>query len=954
MSKARWLLSAGAFAFAAPAYAQPTTDTVPQEESPTEEGSVQQAAPQEAGEGNTIVVTAQGRAQRLQDVPLAVQAVGGEQLQNSGATDIRALQQLSPSLNVSSTGTEANGSARIRGIGTVGDNPGLESSVAVFIDGVYRSRSGIGLNELGEVDRIEVLRGPQGTLFGRNASAGLIHIITRRPDLSEFGGLVELSYGDYNQVRAQGAITGPIGSNGLGFRLDAVYLRRDGFYDVVNAANGTEEDVNDRNRAFVRGQVLYEPNDTLSVRLLGDYTWRDESCCGAVIVSSIETFDATPGVPGDFAIRQPGEGGSPSGNRAIDILNSFGAILPNLGDPFNRQIALTPGTTYRGETTDAGISLHIGYDFGNVELTSITAYRDYTAEAPGDLDYTSVDIWRRGGDGNSFRSFQTFSQELRLNGTAFGGALDWLIGGYYAKEDLTVRDNFQFGANYGPFLACRLVANISANPALRSPTAPGCMSATGRATLTGAFGAAAPLILSGLDRLSTANNVGDNFANYFQESTNFALFTHNIFSITDRIALTIGLRYTSETKDFAADFNNTNTICPVQQVAFAPFLTGGTTPLPAGTAQAFAQGIVNATCLTNNSSGLNALNLADERDEDELTGTIVLSGEPSPSTLVYGSYSHRYKAGGFNLDRSALGQAIFAPNDPRQFGARGPGFGTANLQFDAEIVDSFEVGFKLTRPGFLLNIAGFHQMFSNFQLNTFNGSSFIVQNIAGCSTDLGETDQDIGGAANATGACSPDEVTAGVTSTGIEVEAQFSPFENLNITAGVVYASTKYRDDLVGRDTGTPLDSALFLLPGQQLSNAPEVVGTMSFSYTPEFGNNGIRGLFYLDGRLSDAYNTGSDLFPEKRQESTLVINGRIGVRGPNQRWALELWAQNLLDEDYQQIAFNTPTIGGNSRAQVAAGNGGGATGGFGTANQVFSSFLAEPRTFGLTGRFRF
>ena len=98
-----------------------------------------------------------------------------------GATDIRQLNQLAPSLLVSSTGTEANGSARIRGIGTVGDNPGLESSVAVFIDGVYRSRSGIGLNELGEIERIEVLRGPQGTLFGRNASAGLIHVITRRP-----------------------------------------------------------------------------------------------------------------------------------------------------------------------------------------------------------------------------------------------------------------------------------------------------------------------------------------------------------------------------------------------------------------------------------------------------------------------------------------------------------------------------------------------------------------------------------------------------------------------------------------------------------------------------------------------------------------------------------------------------------------------------------------------------
>jgi len=115
---------------------------------------------------NVIIVTAQGRSQVLADVPVAVSAVSGETLQNSGASDIRELNQVAPSLLVSSTGNEANGSARIRGIGTVGDNPGLESSVAVFVDGVYRSRSGSALSELGPIDRVEILRGPQGTWAG--------------------------------------------------------------------------------------------------------------------------------------------------------------------------------------------------------------------------------------------------------------------------------------------------------------------------------------------------------------------------------------------------------------------------------------------------------------------------------------------------------------------------------------------------------------------------------------------------------------------------------------------------------------------------------------------------------------------------------------------------------------------------------------------------------------------
>jgi iron complex outermembrane recepter protein len=163
----------------------------------------------ESPKNGDIVVTATRRSQRLSSVPIAVSAYGTVALQNSGATDIRQMTQLAPSLLVSSTGSEANATARIRGIGTVGDNPGLESSVAVFIDGVYRSRTGSGLNDLGEVERIEVLRGPQGTLSGRNSSAGAISIYTKYPQF-KYGGYGEVSYGNYNAVRVAGAVTGPV------------------------------------------------------------------------------------------------------------------------------------------------------------------------------------------------------------------------------------------------------------------------------------------------------------------------------------------------------------------------------------------------------------------------------------------------------------------------------------------------------------------------------------------------------------------------------------------------------------------------------------------------------------------------------------------------------------------------------------------------------------------------
>ena len=255
--------SALALGLATPALAQDASASPPAAQTP--------ASADESPDD--IVITAQGRAQMLADVPLAVSAVTAETLQNSGANDIRQLNQVAPSLLVSSTGNEANGSVRIRGIGTVGDNPGLESSVAVFIDGVYRSRSGIGLNELGDIDHVEVLRGPQGTLFGRNASAGIISIFSKAPDF-KFGAGAEATYGNYDFWRLSGNVNVPLGET-LAARVDGVYVSRDGFYkDVTNG--GT---INNRDRYFVRGQLRYEPSSELAIRLIGDYTKRDEACC---------------------------------------------------------------------------------------------------------------------------------------------------------------------------------------------------------------------------------------------------------------------------------------------------------------------------------------------------------------------------------------------------------------------------------------------------------------------------------------------------------------------------------------------------------------------------------------------------------------------------------------------------------------------------------------------------
>ena len=948
MARSFLLMSAGIAALAvSPAQAQDNTpdtqqqtpDTTTAASGAVQEGLPNQGQPAEAETGGAIIITATRRASPLSDVPIAVSAVTAESLQNSGASDIRSLNQLAPSLLVSSTGSEANGSARIRGIGTVGDNPGLESSVAVFVDGVYRSRTGVGLNELGEIERVEVLRGPQGTLFGRNASAGLINIVSKKPAF-EFGGGGEITYGNYDMLRLAAGITGPI-TEGVAFRIDGVHVRRDGFYRNVTQEGDSESRVNDRDRYFVRGQLLFEPNDALSVRLIGDYTHRDESCCGAVYIATKETSDPTAN-----SVPQPAGGLNndrafvinPT-NRIVDILRSQGSVITNPPrDPFDREVFVSPNRTYRNTTKDWGLSGEVNYDFGAATLTSISAYRYYKAGGAGDIDYSDIDLTYRDDDGLAYRRFKTFTQELRLQGTAFESRFDWLVGGYYANEKLQLSDNIKFGTEYGPFAACRIVATASTNALLRNPANPGCLSTafvapgvTARAAFGAGFGPAGGTFLAALDRLSNLRNLGDQRAIYNQASENWALFTHNIFNITDTLSLTLGARYTHENKEFDAQFNNNNTICPQQQAALGPLLAN-----PA--LGALAGGIITLSCTGNSSPSLNALNLQDEFSEDEWTGTAVLSWKPTPQLMTYASYSKGYKAGGYNLDRSDLGgpNGVFTPRSNAD---------AAGLRFEPEKVDAFEIGAKLNLRRFNLNAAIFRQEFKTFQLNTFNGSIFIVQNIAACSDDLNGADRDNAPAVPGTGACA-GKTKAGVISQGIELEAAMYPAPNFVVTAGYTYADTHYRNNLVGSSSGEALSPALFLLPGSQMSNAPRNVVTTSASFTPDIGSSGLSALFYIDSRLTDDFNTGSDLFPEKEQDSFFLVNARVGLRGPGERWAVEFWGQNIFNTQYKQVAFNTPFQGANSIAQTQA---------FGVVgNQLFSAFLAEPRTYGITGRFRF
>ena len=328
----------------------------------------QDAAPaqqQEAKTLDTLVVTAQKREEQLQDVPIVVTALSQEALQDAGVRDIKDLQTLVPGLTVTSTQSEAITTARIRGIGTVGDNVGLESSVGVVIDGVYRPRNSVGFGDLGELERIEVLKGPQGTVFGKNTSAGVINVVTKRPDFVRSGDF-EVTIGAPDSFGFSASYNTPVGERNA-FRIFATQRSREGFMEV-NTGNGPRSNREDYDQDYnsVRAQWRFVPNDDLDINVIVDSTKRDENCCTAVTT--------VRGITGDIVDRLASDEG-----------------VSRVADPEARRAWSNRDTTQR--ISDKGISAEVNWTtpwFGGATLTSITAARDWKAVNGLDFDFSSA------------------------------------------------------------------------------------------------------------------------------------------------------------------------------------------------------------------------------------------------------------------------------------------------------------------------------------------------------------------------------------------------------------------------------------------------------------------------------------------------------------------------------------------------------------------------------------
>lgn len=693
-------------------------------------------AQDEAFFDNEIIVTATRRDQAAQDVPLAVSVVGGEQLANAGVVDIRGIQQLAPSLKTTTGQSSATGAVlSIRGIGTAGDNPGFEPAVGVFIDGVFRSRAGVALAELPPIERVEVLRGPQGTLFGRNTSAGALNISTQKPKF-EMGGYVEASYGNLDEIEVKAGVTGPV-TEQLALRLDGGYHKRDGYITDVNSDNR----INNLDRYFVRGQALFE-NEDVSFRLIGDYAKTDEVCCGAVnTLSGLAIF---PGI--DTSTN------SALALVATNVIRNFAGV-PTLGGtagtvgipayaPGSRSMAVTPGRDLAEAVNEWGVSGELNWNFGNATLTSITAYRDWDAKRNQDIDFSGLD---RAYRDNYRTSIKDFTQELRLQGTAFNDKLDWLIGGFYLNEKLTLNDTVRFGAQADQYVD-GVINGLSRSPTL----------------LTGVqlFGTLGPLVpvFGGVPLPRTPAGAGQQNDAYKVDTQAFAAFTHNIINFTDNLSLTLGLRYNHETKDIDTDLNSVVPACSF-------FLSPESAAYRAGLQAAGLYGpAFLLTCNPTVNSEFNGVRSGD-RSESEFTGTAKLAFKVNDDILVYGGYDRGYKSGGYNLDRGSFDTVLLGGN----------GAQIEDLEFGNETVDAYEIGLKTNfSRQFQFNASLFYSDFKNYQSNRFSGTNFVVLNF--------------------------DKLV----SKGVELESIIRPHPDLAFNLGYTYVDAKATDasPLAGGDNG--------------------------------------------------------------------------------------------------------------------------------------------------------
>ena len=626
-----------------------------------------------------IIVKAQKREQNIQDVPVAVTAVSGQMLQDSGIKDIRELTTIAPGLISNQSQNSTVSSFSIRGIGTSSQNFGLESSVGLYIDGVYRARQSSVINNLVDIRTVEVLRGPQGTLFGKNTPSGAILIETVRPS-HDTDAFVEVTAGDFGLLNVAAAGNLSLVPDVLAMRATVFTGQRDGFVSDVNLGS---DEINDRERGGGRLQFHFTPNDELDIRVIADYSEINETCCATLTrQDNIVAFGRT----------------DPMGNPVFGtdaLLLALGGTVftgEQFGD-YNVALNRLPHSS----NNEWGTSIELNYDFESVTLTSITGYREFTTFDQIDADFSNVDIL---ADTNSAEQ-DAFSQELRLTGN-LGDRANYVAGLYYFSQDLRNVSTLDMGAATNPFL--------TANPQLAQAIA-----------AINLFSPPFPPVATAFPANAFATD------DMRQEHESVAIFAQADFELSDDWLLTAGLRYTDEEKELVGNFLNSplgpppnlteigTTLALIQMGLLDPFDPNNTPILVSAFSPTWTPGwgLYTQPALAPQAP------LRETLEDDQVTGTLKLSWFANDTTMLYASFGTGYKSGGTNTDRiNPIFSQVFGP----------------------ETSESFEIGMKADFPdqNMRLNVALHNTQVEDLQANAFTGNGFNLQNAGNADTYGGE------------------------------------------------------------------------------------------------------------------------------------------------------------------------------------------------------------------------
>jgi outer membrane receptor protein involved in Fe transport len=815
-----------------------------------------------------IVVTATKREQTLQDVPVAVSVTPVETIQKASIQDITDLASIVTSLRVTTLQTSTQTNFVIRGFGNGANNPGIEPSVGVFIDGVYRSRSAGAIGDLIDVSRVEVLRGPQSTLFGQNASAGVISVVTQKPQF-EWRGMIEGTLGNYNQQILKSKVTGPI-SDTVAFSLTSTLNRRDGYFrELVSNTY-----INDRDRSDVRGQLLWKASDALEVRLIADLSNIDEVCCG---VSNLVNG------PTGAVIQSP-------------IVNGriYPGVANSAGAPFDRAAYLNK--LPRNIVKNSGFSLHLDWDLGDFNLSSITASRTQETSFDYDFDFTSGSL----GEYNvNTGDIDTLTQELRLSYDA-GGAIRGLVGAYYFDEKVKYKNTILLGS------AFRNYAGVLTNPT--NPTA-GLQTFP---TLERAIGVPVGTFF--------ANNTGTTIDTK-QDNDAYNLFGQLDFDINDQVTLTAGVAYTNTKKDVNFATTQTEAFSGVDlvQLGFAQIfgaLTGGRAPTPANFAAFPQQASLADTAsvracvagqpafpagpLCNSALGLYALQFlspvtpfAESSADSKTTYTVRLSFEASDNLNVYGGVSTGFKATSWNLSRDSK---PFAPATPARSPLGGavnpwyPRYGTRYARPEESTVK--EIGVKGRWDRVAVNFALFDQEIKDFQSNIFLGTGFVLGNAGKQTTQ------------------------------GFELETQFKLSNAWQLDFATTYLDPKYDSYPNAQGPNGTQD-----LSGTRPAGIHEWSVSTGLTYNWSVGavDGFARADYLYESKVQAVDNMPSSIASRQVNE----LNASVGFTRDG--WDFMVWGRNLTDDNYLLSAF--PSV-----AQTGS----------------FSGYPNQPRTYGVTIRKNF